>query len=113
MTEDQQLMWDILTNDPVRIAQVSTQELLGLAKRRELVTFYKRVDYWLTYIMNNIHDEIEVVRIVKTWFNYDLPLHPGRCKSFDRFHKVYGKVVFGLSGRQDWEKGKGFGYASN
>jgi hypothetical protein len=100
MTEDQQLMWDILTNDPVRIAQVSAQELAGLAKRRGLVTFYKRVDYWLTYIMNNIHDEIEVVRIVKTWFfNYDLPLHPGRCKSFDRFHKVYGKVIISLSGR--------------
>jgi hypothetical protein len=108
---DKQLVWTILANDPARIAQISTQELVGLAKRRGLVTYYKRVDYWLTYIMDHIHDDIDVLRILRTWLNYNLPLTPGRMKSFDRFHKTFLNVI--LNKWQTLHGLQGFSHKSN
>ena len=94
MTEDQQLMWNMLTADPNRLAHMFGQELLDLSKIRGRRRFKQRSDEVLNYIMTNVRDPINVISIVKTWLTvYQLPLEPDSMPSFDRFHENYGSWV--------------------
>jgi len=94
MTEDQELMWDMLTADPTRLAHRFGQELLELSKIRGRRQFKKRADEAMHYVMTNVSDPLSVVCIVKTWLtHYQLPFEPDRMESFDRFHNNYGLLV--------------------
>ena len=97
MTEDQQLMWDLLTVDPEKLAHRFGQELAELAKIRGRRQFNKRADEIMFYVMNNVYEPMSVIRIIKIWLSdYRLPFVPDRMESFERFHTNYGGLIHSL-----------------
>ena len=97
MTEEQQLMWDLLTVDPEKLAHRFGQELTELARIQGRRQFNKRADEVMFYIMNNVHDHMSVLRIVRIWLSdYSLPFVPDRMESFERFHTNYSGLIHSL-----------------
>ena len=94
MTEEQQLMWDMLTANPERLVHIFGQELLDLSKIRGRRRFKQRSDELLNYVMTNVQNPLDVIRVVKTWLIlYQLPFEPDSMPSFDRFHENYSSWV--------------------
>jgi len=46
-----------------------------------------------SYMMNNFPTELVVMGAKTALTNYNLPLDPQSMKSFDAFHKKYGRYV--------------------
>jgi hypothetical protein len=93
MTEDQQLMWDMLKADPAALCHAWAQDILQ-SKR----TMHRKADRYLGIALNLFSVE-DIVGIMKTWIShYDMPLHPNRLTNYDAFHKRCGHYVFNNSG---------------
>jgi hypothetical protein len=94
LDDDKELMWGILTANPVTLAHQYGQELLALSKKRNQRKFHARADELLTLVMNNVADPVMVVAVAKCWLShYHIPLTPSDLPSFDRFQHNYGSLV--------------------
>jgi hypothetical protein len=96
MTADQQLAWDLLSNNHARVAHAWGQELAALSKRRNKKQFRDRADECLARTLSWPIDARS--RAVKTWLStYQIPLNPAELPSFGRFHQTTGHFVFNNS----------------
>ena len=50
-------------------------------------------DRFFNYMMDNFETELVVMGAKIALTNYKLPFDPSKLKSFDRFHKKFGKYV--------------------
>ena len=55
--------------------------------------FDTKVDKFLRFMMDNFETELVVMGAKIALTNYKLPFDPSKLKSFDRFHKKFGKYV--------------------
>ena len=100
MTNEQQLIWDLLQNNPAKLAHVFGRDLQELARQPTLQLFHRRCNQHLTHVMNNVSNHTDVLRIVCTWLSkYDLPMDPNQLPVFDRFHTTYGGHALKTSGQ--------------
>jgi hypothetical protein len=92
MTADQELAWDMLSNNHARLAHAWGQELLKLSKKRGRKQFHSRADECLQVTLSWPMEAR--ARAVKTWLStYKIPLDPEQMLSFDRFHEITGSFV--------------------
>ena len=94
MSEHQRLM--ALLKGPDWYAHESAKDLLAVlnqGKRKRYKSMNFTADKHILTIMH-LFDKEQSVRILKTWLStYELPLDPYRLKTFDQFHKQFGKFV--------------------
>jgi len=89
MTSDQELMWNVLTNNPEFLAHRWGKELSALKGKR----FHTACNQHLRFIVDNFSTE-EAARTVKTWLStYKLPLDPNELNAFDDFHAKFGRYI--------------------
>jgi hypothetical protein len=55
--------------------------------------FDEKADRFFEYMMANFPTELVVMGAKTALTNYDLPLDASKMKSFDAFHKRFGKYV--------------------
>jgi hypothetical protein len=55
--------------------------------------FHEMADHFFKYMMQNFETELVVMGAKTALTNYDLPLDAAKMKSFDEFHKRFGKYV--------------------
>jgi carboxylesterase type B len=93
MSNDQELMWDLLSARYARISHAWGQELAALSKKRNKKKFHAQADQRLSATLAwPVEDR---ARAVKTWLStYRIPLNPAEMSSFGRFHKTTGSFVF-------------------
>ena len=93
---DQELMWDLLSNNHARLSHIWGQELLGLSKKQSKKRFHKRADECLSITLSW---PVEArARAVKTWLStYKIPLNPSELASCDQFHQTTASFVFNNS----------------
>lgn len=92
MTDDQELMWDLLSANYARISHTWGQELQELSKRPSKKQFHAQVDQCLSATLTwPVEDR---ARAVKTWLStYQLPFDPRRLPHMDQFHMTTGDFV--------------------
>ena len=87
--------------DDLEIKEISAMYSLTISMCYELKERCdNKVDGWnemsdnfFKYMMNNFPTELVVMGAKTALTNYNLPLDPGSMKSFDEFHKRFGKYV--------------------
>jgi len=94
---------DILSGDVTDLAvkEVSAMYSLTVSLCYELKDaadkkdkdFNKKADKFFEYMMKNFPTELVVMGAKTALTNYDLPLDATKMKSFDEFHKRFGKYV--------------------
>ena len=90
---DQELMWDLLSNNHARLSHIWGQELLGLSKKRSKKQFHARADECLSITLSWPVEARS--RAVKTWLStYKIPLNPAEMASSDQFHQTTANFVF-------------------
>ena len=67
-------------------------ELKDMAEKQDK-KFNEAADNFFAYMMANFSTEIVVMGAKTALTNFDLPLDASKMKSFDEFHKKYGKYV--------------------
>ena len=67
-------------------------ELKDSAEKKDK-DFNEKADRFFEYMMANFPTELVVMGAKTALTNYDLPLDAGKMKSFDEFHKRFGKYV--------------------
>ncbi len=93
MNQEQQLAWDLLSNNHARLTHIWGQELQELSKNQGHRQFHARADECLCRTLSWPIDARS--RAVKTWLStYKLPLEPAQLPSFGRFHQTTGHFVF-------------------
>jgi len=55
--------------------------------------WHKMIDCFFAFMMKNFQKEIVVMGARTALTTYDLPINPKKMKSFDEFHKLYGKYI--------------------
>lgn len=77
--------------------ELQTQfEQLGATK---LADWHAQADNFLKFMMDNFTTELVVMGARVALTTYNLPMVPGKMKSFDEFHKRYGKYIIAASGK--------------
>ena len=93
----------------VSIDQVSAQYSLTISMcyelkdahdkaKGKLADWYKMADNFFRFMMDNFETELVVMGVKVALTNYQLPFDPSKLKSFDEFHKKYGKYVISAMG---------------
>jgi len=90
----------------IEIKEVSAMYSLTISMCYELRDAYKKAkkqnpgkewhsmcDNFFRFMMDNFLTEVTVMGAKMALTNYNLPLVPGKLKSFDEFHKRFGKYV--------------------
>ena len=92
MTNDQQLVWDLLSARYAHISHVWGQELQELSKKQGKKRFHAQADHYLGATLTwPVEDR---ARAVKTWLStYQLPFDPRFMPHMDQFHKITGEFV--------------------
>ena len=92
MTDDQLLVWDLLSARYARISHVWGQELQELSKKRRKKQFHAQANHYLGATLSwPVEDR---ARAVKTWLStYHLPFDPRYMPHMDQFHKLTGEFV--------------------
>ena len=67
-------------------------ELKDAAEKKDK-GFNDKADRFFEYMMKNFPTELVVMGAKTALANYDLPLDASKMKSFDEFHKRFGKYV--------------------
>jgi phage FluMu gp28-like protein len=67
-------------------------ELKDMAEKQDK-KFNEAADNFFTYMMANFATEIVVMGAKTALTNFNLPLDASKMKSFDEFHKRFGKYV--------------------
>ena len=55
--------------------------------------FHEMANYFFEYMMNNFETELIVMGAKIALKTYKLPIEPSQLKTFDEFHKKYGKYI--------------------
>jgi hypothetical protein len=88
MTDEQQLMWDMLSADPAGLCHVWARDILK-SKR----SMHRKADKYLGLALDLFTVE-DTSSIVKTWLgHYNMPLNPSKLENFDKFHRRCGRYV--------------------
>ena len=88
MTEDQQHMWDILTNDPERLCHRWAEDILN-SKRY----MHRRADYYIGIMLNQFSPE-DAMAVIRCWLiHYQMPIDPSKLNTFDDFHAKFGNYI--------------------
>jgi len=66
---------------------------LQQAHEKKDKTWNEQADRFFNYMMDNFETELVVMGAKIALTNYKLPFDPSKLKSFDRFHKKFGKYV--------------------
>jgi hypothetical protein len=66
---------------------------LQQAHEKKDKTWNDQADRFFNYMMDNFETELVVMGAKIALTNYKLPFDPSKLKSFDRFHKKFGKYV--------------------
>jgi hypothetical protein len=61
--------------------------------KKALDDWYKQSDNFFKFMMENFTTELVVMGARTALTTYELPFLPSKLKSFDEFHKRYGKYV--------------------
>jgi hypothetical protein len=62
-------------------------------KKADNKKFHEMCDNFFTYMMNNFETELIVMGAKIALKTYKLPIEPSQLKTFDDFHKKYGKYI--------------------
>jgi hypothetical protein len=62
-------------------------------KKANMKQFHEMTDNFLSYMMNNFETELVVMGARVALKTYKLPIEPSQLKTFDEFHKKYGKYI--------------------
>ena len=93
MTENQQLVWDIISCNYSRISHVWGREMQDLVKQNKMKKFHTRANNCVSTTLSWPADARS--RAVKTWLSiYRLPFNPRRLAAFDDFHKTTASYIF-------------------
>jgi hypothetical protein len=93
MTE-KELMWARLRNDWAVISHTMGRDLQLRSSRRN---FHKHADEYLNTVLDSA-DPVSATRVVATWLKtYNLPIEPGKMKSYQRFHEMCYDVAIGMN----------------
>jgi hypothetical protein len=68
-----------------------------LAGTKDKDTWHEMADNFFRYMMDNFTTEIVVMGARTALTTYNLPFVPGKLKSFDEFHKRFGKYIVAAS----------------
>ena len=66
---------------------------LQQAHEKKTKNWNEQADRFFHYMMDNFETELVVMGAKIALTNYKLPFDPSKLKSFDRFHKKFGKYV--------------------
>lgn len=68
--------------------------------KEKMSDWYAQADYFLRFMMDNFTTELVVMGARVAMTTYTLPLLPGKMKSFDEFHKKFGKYIIAASSKE-------------
>jgi hypothetical protein len=98
LSQDKQLMWDILSSNYAKLSHEWGQHLLELSKCKQKQMFHARADDCISEILSWPIEER--ARAVKTWLSYyQIPFDAQKLKTFSVFHKSTGAYVIANSRR--------------
>ena len=75
------------------------QEQFKKLGKEKLADWHAQADYFLRFMMDNFTTEIVVMGARVALTTYNLPMVPGKMKSFDEFHQRFGKYIIAASGK--------------
>jgi hypothetical protein len=75
------------------------QEQYRKLGKDKMPDWYAQADNFLRFMMDNFTTELVVMGARVAMTTYSLPLLPGKMKSFDEFHKKFGKYIIAESSR--------------
>ena len=89
LTNDQQLTWDVLSNNAERLSHIWAKELTTVKRKQINNLANERIKFMLTNFSNE-----QIARTIKTWLHtYQIPLDPNEISSFDDFHNQVGQYI--------------------
>jgi hypothetical protein len=77
------------------------QEQYRKLGKDKMPDWYAQADNFLRFMMDNFTTELVVMGARVAMTTYSLPLLPGKMKSFDEFHKKFGKYIIAASSRDN------------
>jgi hypothetical protein len=75
------------------------QESYKKLGREKLPEWHSQADNFLRFMMDNFTTELVVMGARVALTTYNLPMVPGKMKSFDEFHQRFGKYIIAASGK--------------
>ena len=75
------------------------QEQYKKLGKENLSSWHEQADNFLKFMMANFTTELVVMGARVALTTYNLPMVPGKMKSFDEFHKRFGKYIIAASGK--------------
>ena len=75
------------------------QEQFKKLGKEKLSEWHAQADNFLQFMMDNFTTELVVMGARVALTTYNLPMVPGKMKSFDAFHQRYGKYIIAASGK--------------
>ena len=75
------------------------QEQYKKLGKEKLSDWHAQADNFLRFMMDNFTTELVVMGARVALTTYNLPMVPGKMKSFDEFHQRFGKYIIAASGR--------------
>jgi len=67
--------------------------------KEKLSEWHAQADNFLRFMMDNFTTELVVMGARVALTTYNLPMLPGKMKSFDEFHQRFGKYIIAASGK--------------
>ena len=88
MTEDQQLVWDLLTNNAEHLCHAWAKDIM---KSRRGID--RRADHYIGVMLREFSVD-DTCRVLHTWLQwYKMPLDPNKLENFNNFHKQCGSYI--------------------
>ncbi len=75
------------------------QEQYKKLGKEKIAEWHALADNFLSFMMQNFTQELVVMGARVALTTYNLPMVPGKMKSFDEFHKRFGKYIIAASGK--------------
>ena len=75
------------------------QEQFKKLGKDKISEWHAQADNFLKFMMENFTTELVVMGARVALTTYNLPMVPGKMKSFDEFHKRFGKYIIAASGK--------------
>jgi ATPase family associated with various cellular activities (AAA) len=75
------------------------QEQFKKLGKEKLSDWHAQADNFLRFMMENFSTELVVMGARVALTTYNLPMVPGKMKSFDEFHQRFGKYIIAASGK--------------
>ena len=75
------------------------QEQYKKLGKEKIADWHGQADNFLRFMMDNFTTELVVMGARVALTTYNLPMVPGKMKSFDEFHQRFGKYIIAASGK--------------